>query len=134
MKWNICVLVFQANQTRVDVPKKAGDGHDEVGEYSVLLELLSDAIVYMCTTFTAIVAPKWVTTAPTRNAIFRAFSALDLCISRLLLFNAIPFHAYDIILIKSYILFLLHDQSVANLSLKTCITQPRDIEIAQQMN
>ena len=113
MKWNICVLVFQANQTRVDVPKKAGDGHDEVGEYSVLLELLSDAIMYMSPTFTAEIAPKWVTTAPTRNAIFRAFSALDLSILGWPLLDTITLHAYVTRLVKLYIVFHLNEHPAA---------------------
>jgi len=93
LKWNICVLVFQANQTRVDVPKKAGDGHDEVGEYSVLLELLSDAIMYVSPTFTAVVAPIRVTSAATRQTDFVAFSALDLSMLGCSLLNAVPLHA-----------------------------------------
>ena len=92
-KWDAGVHVSEPNQTRVDVPKKAGDGHDEVGEYSVLLELLSDAIMYVSPTFTAEIAPKRVTTTLAGQTDFVAFSALDLSILGWPLLDTIPLHA-----------------------------------------
>ena len=131
-KWDADVQVSKPNERRGNVPQKSRDRYHEVGEYSVLLELLSDAIVNMCTAFTAIVSAKWVTSAATGSTDFVAFSALDLSILGCSLLNAIPFHAYLIRLIKHYIVFHLNEHPAAHEVSKHASPQPHDVEIAQQ--
>ena len=110
---NTGVQVFQPNERRGNVPQKSRDRYHEVGQVDILLELLSDAIMYMSPTFTAEIAPKWITTAPTRNAIFRAFSALDLSILGWPLLDTITLHAYVTRLVKLYIVFHLNEHPAA---------------------
>ena len=90
---NTGVQGFQPNERRRNVPQKSRDRHDEIGEYNVLLKLLSDAIMYVSPTFTAVVAPIRITSAATRQTDFVAFSALDLSMLGCSLLNAVPLHA-----------------------------------------